>query len=91
MGVCMIVLTVKNMIIPLPTPGEPKLDTVFTQSKSIGDGNWIKWYLDCPNWKCACGVTNFGRNKNCARDVCRVARPTWYVENEYESGRTRNI
>lgn len=36
---------------------------------------FIKWYLDCKSWVCACGLTNFGRNKQCAKQSCKKPRP----------------
>jgi hypothetical protein len=74
-------MKVNNMIIPLPEYNEPESEKV----QALGtDNEWVKWYMDCPPWVCRCGVTNFGRNKNCARWECKRPRPIEYVENEYE-------
>jgi hypothetical protein len=46
-------------------------------------GEWIRWFLDCEHWRCTCGITNFGRNKFCARWTCKKPRPTSYVESVF--------
>ena len=74
------------MLIPIPKSGEneyPVLDEV--SEARIG---FIKWFLDCPSWKCpSCNLTNFGRNKFCADRKCRLPRPLSYIENVYEEER----
>jgi hypothetical protein len=70
------------MIIPRPTYREEVPERIVIPP-STNDA-WVRWYMDCPSWVCECRLTNFGRNLQCARDSCKKARPTEYVENEYE-------
>jgi hypothetical protein len=70
------------MLIPIPTNNEP--DPVEVPASTDETRNrWILWFLDCEHWKCACGITNFGRNKYCANTKCKQPRPTSYVENVF--------
>lgn len=63
------------MIIPLPyyDPDERQEKSVL---EKMDNSEWIKWYMNCPNWKCTCGATNFGRNVRCAKPTCRKERDT---------------
>ena len=36
----------------------------------------VQLYLNCKPWKCSCGLTNFGRNRNCAKWTCKKPRPS---------------
>lgn len=39
-------------------------------------------YMNVPPWKCSCGIVNFGRNLQCARDTCKKPRPTDYKKGD---------
>lgn len=70
------------MIIPIPTYTEP--EEIHVPDTPSEKGDWIRWFLDCPHWKCdSCRITNFGRNKYCANTKCKQPRPTSYVENVF--------
>lgn len=69
-----------------PTDSKPPVEAIEPISESKHE--WIKWFLDCPNWICpVCVATNFGRNKYCAychgRNGIKTPRPDWYKENTY--------
>lgn len=38
----------------------------------------IRLFLDVPNWKCECGLVNFGRNERCADPKCQKEKPNDY-------------
>lgn len=52
---------------------------IITTSKP---NEWYVWFFDVPNWKCNCGLMNFGRNKYCADTRCRTPRPADFNEGE---------
>lgn len=67
------------MIIPLPkyTEPEPTVGEPASQSITEGQAEWIKWYLDVPNWICpVCQATMFGRMKYCVYCKARFNRDT---------------
>jgi hypothetical protein len=66
------------MIIPLPKHDES--DPLPTKEV---DYEWIRWYINCPNWTCVeCGAVMFGRVLACV--YCKTVfkkhtpRPTSY-------------
>jgi hypothetical protein len=64
------------MIIPIPTYREEVPDRPVIRP-STNDA-WVRWYMNCPSWKCVCGLTNFGRNEQCAKWTCKRDRPATY-------------
>lgn len=48
-------------------------------------------FMNVPPWKCECGIVNFGRNRNCARDTCKKPRPADYkIGNPLQKGNDYN-
>ena len=39
------------------------------------DRRRVELFLNVLPWKCECGLTNFGRNKQCAKWNCKKPRP----------------
>jgi hypothetical protein len=72
------------MIIPIPKYEEPDPVVALYERYAPDMHERIRKFLDCPNWKCTCGLTNFGRNKQCAKWECKKPRPTDYIEGEYK-------
>jgi hypothetical protein len=71
------------MIIPVPTYREEVVERAPVVAPNQERDRWTLWYMDCPSWKCTCGLTNFGRNEQCAKWTCKLPRPDWYKENVY--------
>jgi len=71
------------MIIPIPTYREEEPVRHIVIPTDQERDRWVRWFMDSPTWVCECRLTNFGRNLQCARDTCKKARPSSYVENEY--------
>lgn len=76
------------MLIPIPSKEETH-NTVQPTRTGTEKERWLKWYLDCPNWKCeVCEAVMFGRCIECV--YCRIRlnigrpRPSSYVETPYE-------
>jgi len=67
------------MIIKPPSndTDEYHFDVVETKPQS-----WYDWFFSVRNWKCNCGLTNFGRNKKCAMWTCNLPRPLDFNEGE---------
>lgn len=59
------------MRIPIPTFQE---DEKIPEVKTQFNTEWIHEFLNVPPWKCVCGLTNFGRNEQCAK--CKKERLT---------------
>jgi hypothetical protein len=58
------------MLIPRPTYSEPEIEL-----PDKPDSRWIRWYLDCPSWKCVkCGAVMFGRMEYCV--YCKMVLHT---------------
>lgn len=66
------------MIIPIPNIIDEEQGAVLLDHASQAD--WVFRFLNCESWTCACGLTNFGRNKKCADQKCNQPRPNDYVE-----------
>jgi hypothetical protein len=64
------------MIIPPPRHEEPERH--IPEPVSRGNDDFVRWYMNCPPWICKCGLTNFGRNEQCAKWTCKLPRPTTY-------------
>jgi hypothetical protein len=68
---------------------EPEPEPTRTVTVNEKRDRYIKWFLDCPNWKCPeCGATMMGRVKYCVYCKQRLhkdtPRPADYVENVYD-------
>ncbi len=51
-------------------------DTPIPRNNSWDEHRRVELFLNCKSWKCECGLTNFGRNRNCAKWTCLKPRPS---------------
>ncbi len=65
------------MLIEPPSDNSPELLQEEIPIKSDWDEcRCVALFLNCKSWLCECGLTNFGRNKQCAKWSCKKPRPT---------------
>jgi hypothetical protein len=57
------------------TPPSDDPDEVVIPVGEDPSHEYVKWFMNVPSWKCACGLTNHGRNERCADWRCRREKP----------------
>ena len=63
------------MLIPRPKYTGPEARAVTDGEYTEEDYNWIRWFINVPDWKCPrCGGTMFGRMEYCI--FCKVRHNT---------------
>ncbi len=60
-----------------PNEDEPEQEIVVKPA-SWEEHRRVQLFLNVASWKCECGITNFGRNLQCAKDTCKKPRPAHY-------------
>jgi hypothetical protein len=57
-------------MIPIPIDDFDEMKSEITIE--VKDDDWYREFFNVKPWKCACGLTNFGRNLSCAS--CRMEK-----------------
>jgi hypothetical protein len=59
---------------PVISPPSDEPDEMIVPDERGINHAYVKWFMNVPSWKCACGLTNHGRNERCADWRCRLEK-----------------